>query len=188
MIRVYMKLQDNNTYNYCTYLNSGLLEAPRKYVLHGLVPGLNWAHIPASPYEHASCCHTQPSIWLFIATAQVSHLAPSATVSGWLLTNVQVNITTMLHDTWHTCIYITLALQFIPSSYTSSILLSRLTVPDSVFFLSPRNTPPSKISEINGNNQEKPLNSNIFKKIWIIIFEVQKLDLNAYKIKLKNPT
>ncbi len=29
------------TYNYCTYLNSGLLEAPREYVLHGLVPGFN---------------------------------------------------------------------------------------------------------------------------------------------------
>ncbi len=32
-----------NAYNFCTYLNSGLLEAPRKYVLHGLVPCLNWA-------------------------------------------------------------------------------------------------------------------------------------------------
>ncbi len=32
----------------------------------------------ASPYEHASCCHAQPSILLFIATVQVSHLAPSA--------------------------------------------------------------------------------------------------------------
>ncbi len=41
MTRVYMTLQDNNVYNYCTYLNSGLLEAPRKYVLHALVPGLN---------------------------------------------------------------------------------------------------------------------------------------------------
>jgi hypothetical protein len=29
--------------NYCTYLNSRLLEAPREYILHGLVPGLNWA-------------------------------------------------------------------------------------------------------------------------------------------------
>ncbi len=33
-------------------------------------------------------------------------------LSGWLLTNVQVNITTALHDTGHTCIYITLALLF----------------------------------------------------------------------------
>jgi hypothetical protein len=30
-----------SAYNYCTYLNSGLLGAPREYVLHGLVPGLN---------------------------------------------------------------------------------------------------------------------------------------------------
>jgi hypothetical protein len=29
------------TYNYCTYLNSGLLEAPLKYILHGLVPSSN---------------------------------------------------------------------------------------------------------------------------------------------------
>ncbi len=26
---------------YCIYLNSSLLEAPREYILHGLVPGLN---------------------------------------------------------------------------------------------------------------------------------------------------
>jgi hypothetical protein len=28
-----------------TYLNSGLLVAPREYVLHGLVPGMYWAHL-----------------------------------------------------------------------------------------------------------------------------------------------
>jgi hypothetical protein len=33
-------------------------------------------------------------------------------LSGWLLTNVQVNITKTLYDTGHTCIYITLALLF----------------------------------------------------------------------------
>ncbi len=32
----------------------------------------------ASPYDHASCCHDQPSILLFIAKGQVSHLVPSA--------------------------------------------------------------------------------------------------------------
>jgi hypothetical protein len=47
-------------------------------------------------------------------------------LSGWLLTNVQVNIITMLHDTRHTCIYITLVLLFISSFYTSSIFLGRL--------------------------------------------------------------
>jgi hypothetical protein len=30
-----------NAYNYSTYLNSGLLVAPREYVLHGLIPDLN---------------------------------------------------------------------------------------------------------------------------------------------------
>jgi hypothetical protein len=29
------------TYDYCTYLNSRLLEAPRKYILHGPIPGLD---------------------------------------------------------------------------------------------------------------------------------------------------
>jgi hypothetical protein len=40
--------------------------------------GLKLSPILASPHEHASCCHTQPSILLFTATVQVSHLAPSA--------------------------------------------------------------------------------------------------------------
>jgi hypothetical protein len=53
--------------NYCTYLNSGLLEAPCEYVLHGLVPGLNWApfwplpmsmHLVATP-SPVSCCLLQ---------------------------------------------------------------------------------------------------------------------------------
>jgi hypothetical protein len=50
-------------------------------------------------------------ILLFIATVQVSH--PCLPLSGWLLTNIQVNIITTLHDMRHTCIYITLALIFI---------------------------------------------------------------------------
>jgi hypothetical protein len=39
--------------------------------------------------EHASCCHAQPSILLFISMGQVSHPTPSL-LSGWLLTNAQV--------------------------------------------------------------------------------------------------
>ncbi len=54
--------------------------------------------------EHASCYHAQPSILLFISLGQVSHLTPSL-LSGWLLTNVQVNNIIMLHDT-HGHIYI----------------------------------------------------------------------------------
>jgi hypothetical protein len=53
-------------------------------------------------------------------------------LSGWLLTNVQVNITTTLHDTRHTCIYITLVLLFISSLFTSSIFLGRLAVLNSL--------------------------------------------------------
>jgi hypothetical protein len=45
---------------------------------------------------------------------------------GWLLTDVQVNIITTLHDTRHTCIYVTLVLLSISSFYTSSIFLGRL--------------------------------------------------------------
>jgi hypothetical protein len=67
--------------------------------------------ILASPYEHASCCHAQPGIWLFITAVQVS--PQRLLLSGWLLTNVQVNITTTLHDTGHTCTYNTLVLLFI---------------------------------------------------------------------------
>jgi hypothetical protein len=113
---------------YCTYLNSGLLEAPREYVLHGLIPGLNWAsywplpmsmHLVATP-SPVSCCLLQ----------QVKFHNYRFLLSGWLLTNVQVNITTTIHDTWHTCIYITSALLFISSFYTSSILLGRLADPD----------------------------------------------------------
>jgi hypothetical protein len=47
-----------------TYLNSHLLGAPREYVLHGLVPGLDWVSFwPPSPSMHlvamsnpVSCC------------------------------------------------------------------------------------------------------------------------------------
>ncbi len=72
-------------------------------------------------------------ILLFIATVQVSH--PRLPLSGWLLTNVQVNIITMLHDTRHTCIYITLVLPFIASFYTSSIFLGRLAALHSLCLL-----------------------------------------------------
>jgi hypothetical protein len=50
-------------------------------------------------------------------------------LSWWLLTNVQVINITMLYDT-HRHIYITLALLFSSSSYTSSILLGRLADSD----------------------------------------------------------
>ncbi len=88
--------------------------------------GLRLSPTLASPHKHASCCHAQPGILLFIAAVQVS--PQRLLLSGWLLTTVQVNITTTLHNTWHTRIYITLVLLFISSFYTSSIFLVRLAV------------------------------------------------------------
>ncbi len=89
----------------CTYLNSCLLGAPRECVLHGLDPGLDWTSFwPSTPgvfhvaMPHlVSCCLSQ--------MGRVSHLTPSL-LSGWLLTNVQVNNTTTLYDTQgHTYIH-----------------------------------------------------------------------------------
>ncbi len=79
--------------------------------------------------QHASCCHAQPSILLFISMGRVSLLTPSL-LSGWLLTNVQVNNITTLHDT-HKHLYITSALLFFSSSYTSSTLFGRPASSDS---------------------------------------------------------
>jgi hypothetical protein len=79
--------------------------------------------------KHASCYHTQPSILLFISMGRVSHLTPSL-LSGWLLTNVQVNNITTLHDTHgHTYkhhISITILLFF----HTSSTLFGWLADSD----------------------------------------------------------
>jgi hypothetical protein len=89
----------------CKYLKSHLLGAPRECVLHGLNPGLDWASFwPSTPCafhvatpHSVSCCLSQLD--------QVSHLSPSL-LSGWLLTNVQVNNTTKLYDTHgHTYIH-----------------------------------------------------------------------------------
>jgi hypothetical protein len=48
-------------------------------------------------------------------------------LSGWLLTNVQVNITIAIYDTGHTLIYITITTIRV-LLYTSSILLGWLAV------------------------------------------------------------
>jgi hypothetical protein len=69
---------------------------------HVLSPSL------APSCEHASCCHAQPGVLLFMTTVQVS--PKRLLLSGRLLTNVQVNITTATYDTGHTLIYITLQL------------------------------------------------------------------------------
>jgi hypothetical protein len=51
----------------------------------------------ASPSEHASCCHAQPSI--FAVYLSWSSFTPNAfLLSRWLLANVWVNYITTLHD------------------------------------------------------------------------------------------
>jgi hypothetical protein len=89
--------------NYCTYLNCGLLEAPHKYILHGLVPGLNWTlfwphhksmYLVATP-SSVSCCLLQGF--------KFHTKCPS---SIWVASqNVQANITTTLPDTCYMYIY-----------------------------------------------------------------------------------
>ncbi len=81
---------------YCKYLNSGLLEAPREYILHGLVPAID-----------------RTPLWTFLMSVHLVAMPQCLLLSGWLLTNVQINITTTSHDTEQTCIYITLVLLFI---------------------------------------------------------------------------
>jgi hypothetical protein len=92
--------------------------------------GLKLSPILASPYEHASCYCAQPSILLFIATVQVSHLVPSAiwVASHYYISKHHNNATR--HKAHMYIQYITSALLFISSSYTSSILLGRLAVPN----------------------------------------------------------
>ncbi len=41
------------------------------------------------------------------------HFTPTSLLSGWLLTNIQANITTTSHNIEHTCLYITLVSLFI---------------------------------------------------------------------------
>jgi hypothetical protein len=102
--------------NYCTYLNSWLLEAPPEYVLHGHVPGLNWApfwllpmsmHLVATP-SSVSCCLLQ---WFKFHTKCTSkhHNNPTRHMAHMYIHHNNITI-----------------LLLIPSSYTSSILLDRL--------------------------------------------------------------
>jgi hypothetical protein len=66
--------------------------------------------------------HVSPSILLFIQMHRVSHLTPSL-LSGWLLTDVQVNIITTLHDTHgHTYIHHISNTILLPSLTSSPLL------------------------------------------------------------------
>ncbi len=75
--------------------------------------------ILASPCEHVSCCP------LFMTTVLVS--PQRLLLSGWLITNVQVNITTALYDTAHMYIHHTSTTIYV-LLYTSSILLGRVAL------------------------------------------------------------
>ncbi len=81
--------------NVCTYLNIGLLVAPRQYVLHGLVLVAYWTRLwplLASMYLVAT---PDPVCAVYSCYWQRFKFHPNVFCPlGWLLTNVQVNITT----------------------------------------------------------------------------------------------
>ncbi len=81
--------------NYCTYLSSHLLEAPRKYVRHGLVPGLHWA--PFWPLPLSMHLVITPTQYLAVDYGGSGFTPNAFLLSGWLLTNVQVNNITTLY-------------------------------------------------------------------------------------------
>ncbi len=123
--RQYLQLQ-NNTHQR-TYLNSSLLMAPREYVLHGLNPGLYWTHI--GPLLTRMHLVATPNLVYNCLWQRFKFSPQGLLLSGWLLTNVQVNITTAIYDTGHTLISITLCITTIHVLlYTSSILLGKLAV------------------------------------------------------------
>ncbi len=112
------------------YLNSSHLEAPREYVPHGLVPGLDWApfwplpmrmHLVATP-SPVSCCLLQRFKF---------HTQRPCCLGGFSLmykeTSQQLYMTHGHMYIHHTDITIHSFL----SSYTSSNFLGRLAVPDS---------------------------------------------------------
>ncbi len=96
---------------------------------NSLDPGLDSASFWSPSLSVFLVGHSSSSILLFVPMERVSHPTPSLR-SGWLLTNVQVNNITTLHDTQgYTYIHhigITILLPF----YTSSTLFGRLAGPD----------------------------------------------------------
>jgi hypothetical protein len=94
----------------CTYLIGYLLEAPREYIRHGLILGLDWAFCQfSSAYILLVCL----GILLFVPTIHVSHTHPLLP-TGQLNTGTQVNNMAVLHLIYVvTHIYITFTLLFI---------------------------------------------------------------------------
>ncbi len=64
-------------------------------LLHGLIPGLNWA--PFWPLPMSMHLVAMPGPVSCFLLQRVGFHTLRLLLSGWLLTNVQVNITTMLH-------------------------------------------------------------------------------------------
>jgi hypothetical protein len=111
------------THNYNLYI----LEQPSSWSTSRIRPSwppsrLRLSLLLVSLSECISCYHVQPSILLLILTDRFSHLTPSL-LSGWLLTDIQVNNLTTLHNT-HGHIYIHhIGITILLPSYTSSTLL-----------------------------------------------------------------
>ncbi len=101
----------------CTYFKGYLLEAPREYVPHGLVLGLDWASGQLSSTYIFFVCPSPPCLLLFVSTIPISHMHPLLPTRR-LSTCTQVNNMAMLHHMYMgTHIYITFTLLSIPPSY-----------------------------------------------------------------------
>ncbi len=115
----------------CKYLNSGLLMAPRKYILHSLVLGIDWTpfwpllmsmHLVATPNSVSNC------LWRWFKF----HPNVSCYLGGFsLMYNVLINITTTIHDTGHmyihhTSITIHILLLFTPLPFSWASWLSSI--------------------------------------------------------------
>ncbi len=74
----------------CTYLSGHFLGAPREYVRHGLVLGLDWTFCQLSSTCIFLVCLGPPSILLFVPRIRISLVHPPLTT--WQLnTSIQVN-------------------------------------------------------------------------------------------------
>ncbi len=105
----------------CTYLKCRLLRAPRKYVLHDLDPGLDWAFFwPSTPCAFRVATPHSVSCCLF-QMDQVSHLSPSlhCDLGGFsLMSSKQHNNVIqryMTHMDTQICMTLALLFFFLPS-------------------------------------------------------------------------
>ncbi len=95
----------NNIYRQCTYLNIGLLEAPREYVLHGPLLGIYWTqHCPHSG-KRVSCCHACPEDTVYGSDSSFTQCLFALWVASRWCTSEQhsthVQYTAPIHTTVH---------------------------------------------------------------------------------------